>query len=120
MGGRQGQHFLAATSQSAMRKKWTKIKKRLESGNVSQYKVAILEADVMIDKVLSDMSYPGKNLTERLEKINPAQLPNYEELKNAHQIRNRVIHEAGFSVDRKEAEEIVAVYENLLKNLELL
>jgi len=111
---------MPAVSKSKMQKKWAKIKERLESENPSQYKVAILEADIVIDKVLSDMRYPGKNLTERLEKIKPAQLPGYEDLKNAHEIRNRIIHEAGFSVDKKRAEEIVAVYKKLLKDFELL
>ncbi len=111
---------MPAVSKSKMQKKWAKIKERLESDNVSQYKVAILEADIVIDKILSDMRYPGENLTERLEKIKPAQLPGYEDLKSAHNIRNRIIHEADFSVDKKRAEEIIEIYENLLKNFELL
>lgn len=111
---------MPAVSKSKMQKKWAKIKERLKSGNPSQYKVAILEADIVIDKVLSDMRYPGENLTERLEKIKPAQLPGYEDLKNAHEIRNRIIHEADFSVDREKAKEIIEVYEKLLENFELL
>lgn len=111
---------MPALPKNVMQRKWRKIKKRLESGNASQYKAAILEADIMTDKVLSDMGYKGKNLTERLEKIKPEQLPNYEELKEAHQIRNQIVHEADFSVDKKKAEEILKVYEDLLNSFELL
>ncbi len=111
---------MPAVSKNKMRKRWAKIKERLESENPSQYKVAILEADIAIDKILSDMRYPGENLTERLEKIQPAQLPGYEDLKNAHNIRNQIIHEADFAVDKKRAKEIIAVYERLLENFELL
>ncbi len=111
---------MPAVPKSKMRKRWTKIRRRLESDNAFQYKAAVLEADSMIDKVLSDMGYAGKNMSERLEKIKPAQIHNYEDLKNAHQIRNRIIHEADFSIDKKQTEEIVEIYESLLENLELL
>jgi reverse gyrase len=111
---------MPVSSKNVMLKKWNKIKSRLQGENVSQYKVAILEADLFVDKVLSDMGYKGKNLSERMEKINPIQLHNYEELKNVHQIRNRIIHEADFSLNKKQAEEAVGIYEALLKNLELL
>lgn len=111
---------MPAISKGRMQKKWSKIKEKLASGNVSQYKVAILEADVVIDKVLSDMGFGGKNVSERLEKIKPVQLYNYEEIKRAHLVRNRIIHEADFEVDKKQAEEILDIFESLLKHLELL
>lgn len=111
---------MPVVTKSKMQRRWMKIKSRLESDNVSQYKVAILEADSVIDKVLSDMGYAGKNMSERLEKLKPAQIPDYEGIKNAHQIRNRIIHEVDFSVGKKQAEETIEIYESLLRNLELL
>lgn len=110
---------MPAIPKGRMQKKWAKIKDKLASGNVSQYKVAILEADVVIDKVLSDMGFGGKNVSERLEKIKPIQLYNYEEIKKAHLVRNRIIHEADFEIDKKQAEEVLEIFESLLKHLEL-
>jgi hypothetical protein len=107
-------------SPSRMKKKWGKIKARLESENVSQYKVAIIEADGIIEDVIAKIGYAGKNMTERLDLINPGQLENLEEIRRAHQVRNRIIHEADFPVDKKMAEEIIGTYEKLLKHLELL
>ncbi|MCX6765706.1 MAG: hypothetical protein NT136_01975 [Candidatus Moranbacteria bacterium] len=109
-----------AVPKSQMRKKWAKIRKRLESDNVSQYKVAIIEADSIADKILAGIGFRGKNMTERLEAATPAQLDNLEDIRHAHQIRNRVIQEASFSIDKETAEQVIEVYEKLLKNLELL
>ena len=111
---------MPTTSPRSMRKKWDKIKARLGSENISQYKVAILEADSVIDDIIAKIGYEGKNMTEKLDLIKPGQLENLEEIRNAHQIRNRIIHEADFHVDKKMAEETIGVYEKLLKHLELL
>jgi len=111
---------MPAVSKGKMQKEWQKIRDRLESGNPSQYKVAILEADIIADKILFGIGYKGKNMTERLEKVKPGQLDNLEKLINVHQIRNRIIHEKDFAIDKKAAEENIEVYENLLRSLELL
>lgn len=111
---------MPAVSQSKMKKKWEKIKARLEAENISQYKAAVLEADMLANKIFSDMRIPGKNLSERLENMKPNQIPNYEELKNAHQVRNKIIHEKKFLIEKEKAEEVLRVYEKLLRDLELI
>jgi hypothetical protein len=103
-----------------MKNKWLKIRSRLESPEASQWKAAILEADALIDKVLASMGYAGKNLTERLEKIKPVQLPDYEGLKKAHQIRNKIVQDKEFFVEKEKAEEILEIYAGILRNLEIL
>ena len=109
-----------AISKSAMEKKWMKIKDRLETGNNSYYKAAVLEADAIVDKIIMNMGFPGKSLTERLEKIRPAQIPNYDKIKEAHLVRNKIIHERDFSLDKKQTQELLEIYEKFLRSFELL
>lgn len=96
------------------------IAKRLESGNPSQYKVAILEADQFADEVLRESGYAGANMAERLAGIEPGQLTSYEALKSAHEVRNRIVNEQNFAIDRAEAEELLSHYKALFMELELL
>ncbi len=107
-------------SKNNMRKKWKKITDRLISDNSSQYKVAILEADMLVNKILSDMHIPGSNMIEKLEFLQPEQVPNREELKQAHLIRNKIIHEKDFTVEKEKAREILEIFERFLLYLELL
>src|SRR3989344_5259828 len=76
---------------------------RLESGNPSQYKVAVLEADAFADEVLSGIGYKGATMGEKLDGIHPGQLETKSELSEAHQIRNRIVHEAGFVLSQEDA-----------------
>lgn len=103
-----------------LRKKWDKIKIRLESENPSQYKVAIIEADKVVDGILGGIGYKGKDMLEKLEKVKPDHIENLDNLHRAHQIRNQIIHEKDFNVSRKLAGEIIKIYEDFLRSLEFI
>lgn len=108
-------------SKNKMQKRWDKVKSRLDSGNVSQYKVAIIEADAIADEILGGIGYKGANMTEKLERVEPAHIDDHlEALKGAHQIRNRIVHEENFEIDQRLAVAVVGVYENFLRYLEYL
>jgi hypothetical protein len=101
-------------------KRWQKIKKRLESGNVSQYKVAILEADKMVDEILDLIGHKGENMPHKLSQVKPGQLENAEDLIRAHEIRNSIVKDKEFEVNRETAEEVIKIYEEFLKHFDLI
>lgn len=104
-----------------MQKRWDKIKERLKTGNISQYKVAIIEADAMVDEILGGIGYKGSNMAEKLEQIELNHIDDHlEALKGAHQIRNRIVHEENFEIDERLAKAVIGVYENFLRYLEYL
>lgn len=96
------------------------IEKRLASDNPSQYKVAVLEADQFADEVLRESGYDGANMAERLAGIHPGQLASYEALRSAHEVRNRIVNDPNFTLDRAQAEELLTKYRSLFAELELL
>jgi uncharacterized protein YutE (UPF0331/DUF86 family) len=103
-----------------MRKKWEKIKNRLSLEQESQYKLAIIEADQIVDKIVSSMGLKGKDMIERLESSQMGKIEYSEELKKAHQFRNKIIHDESAKVSKETAKEIVGIYEEFLNQLELL
>jgi len=108
-------------TKNRMRKRWNKVKKRLKSEDISQYKIAIIEADAIADEMLSGIGYKGSNMMEKLDQVGTAHLDDHlEALKGVHQIRNRVVQEADFEVDERLAKAVLGVYENFLRYLEFL
>jgi hypothetical protein len=104
-----------------MSKRWSKVTDRLKNNDISQYKVAIIEADAIADEMLSDIGYRGSNMMEKLDQVGTAHLDDHlEALKGAHQLRNRIVHEPELEVDERMARAIIGVYENFLRYLELL
>ena len=54
-------------SPGSLRREWSAIMARLRKNDPNEYKIAILEADQFMDRVLAEIGYPGANLQERLD-----------------------------------------------------
>jgi len=103
-----------------LRRKWDKVREKIKKDDESLYKVAIIEADNIIDDLIKRMKYKGENMGERLAGITPGQIDNIKELQKAHEIRNRIIHEENFKLTREQVEEVMGYYENFLRDFEVL
>jgi uncharacterized protein YutE (UPF0331/DUF86 family) len=105
---------------SKVERKWQKIKKRLETETESEAKLAIIEADSMLDGILDRMGFGGRTLGERLDKLTAVSLPNIEEVKQAHKIRNNIVHDPTYKLDLEEAKKVISAYEKALTDLQAL
>jgi len=101
-------------------RRWQKIKKRLETGIESEAKLAIIEADKTLDDTLKRMGFGGVSLGERLGRLTVASLPNIEEVKQAHKIRNNIVHDPTYRLDLEEAKKVISIYEKALTDLQAL
>lgn len=97
---------------------WRRITTRLDIGLESEYKLAIIEADNMLNETLEMMGYKGESLGERLENLSAVTLSNIEEAKEAHQVRNNIIHDPNYKLSLDEARRILGIYEQALRDLQ--
>lgn len=118
------QGFYGANMPSSHRgkiyKRWRRVEAQLASGQETQYKLAILEADTIVDEVLKLAKFPGENMAERLEKSLPYQVEHRDRLMWAHSIRNTIIRESTFPVDQDLAEKTIGAYKEFLESWETL
>ncbi len=100
---------------------WEVIQNHLASENPAEWKLAVLEADEMLDEVLARSGYQGETLGEKLKAINPQELKSYQDAWNAHKVRNQIAHE-GTTMDfsHKVARDAIHQYENVFKELGFL
>lgn len=101
-------------------REWDKIKQRLEAGDEANFKIAIIEADKLIDDLLKNMNYPGESMGDRLKLIDESKLKSVQELWNAHKVRNNIVHNAEFKLSYREAQRVIEIYEKVLKEFEAL
>ena len=99
-------------------KAWAKITARLETGLESEYKLAVIEADSMLNDILKGMGFGGETLGERLERLTAATLPNLEQIWEAHKIRNNIVHDPDYRLTLDEARKVLGIYEQALRDLE--
>ena len=101
-------------------RRWEKVFARLSSGDVSQYKAAILEADALADTVMGSSRWGGANLGERIASVKPGQIESIESLREAHLVRNQIVNDTEYVIDREEAERVLGLYAQFLEEMELL
>lgn len=114
------QAFLSrGAEKKRMVKTWERSKKRLETKIPSEYKLAVIEVDSFFNNVLERMGYPGESLGERLKKAPEGIFPDLDDVWQAHKIRNNIVHDPNYRLTQKTAEEVLGIYEEALKNLEI-
>jgi len=96
------------------RKKWNTLKLSLESEKENDWKVMIIKADEMIFNLIRKLGHKEKNMGEALENINENQINGIDKIREAHEIRNRIIHEDDFRLSKEEAMEVMKKYESFL------
>jgi hypothetical protein len=101
-------------------KQWQKIKYKLNTGMESDYKMAIIEADSMLDDVLKKMGFTGETLSERLEKVTEATITNLSDVLDIHKIRNNIVHDPDYKLTLDEAKRAMEVYEKAMTDLQAL
>lgn len=108
------------SSGKKMRKKWKKIEARLETGDHSQYKLAVIEADKVVDGIFKSMGIEGGDMIERMKTLNPEQLEAEEDLEKAHKTRNRIINDPSFRIEKNSAKETLDIYAKFLTENEMM
>jgi len=96
---------------------WQSIQKHFFEGDENDLKIAVIEADKMLNEALRGAGVLGTQLGDRLKKIKPGQIPNIDDVWQAHKIRNQIAHEPDFVLKRDLAERALAIYEKALQNL---
>lgn len=84
------------------------------SDNPNDWKLAIIEADIILDGILKQRGYAGSSLGERLKSISPTQLATLNDAWEAHKIRNNIAHAGSdFVLTKRMAEETISRYQRV-------
>lgn len=99
---------------------WIKIWNALSSTNPADWKVAILEADNLLDLMVTRMGYRGEGIGEKLKAIEPSDFNTLNDAWEAHKIRNKIAHEGNYDLTFKEAQTAIAHYEKVFREFEFI
>jgi len=101
--------------------RWDEIQKRSDSENSADWKMAIIEADALMDEIFQNIGYKGEDLGERLKSVEPSDFDNLQNIWEAHKIRNRIVHEGDkFELKKEQAKDTLEKYKKALKELKYI
>lgn len=90
--------------------RWQDVLKHAESSEPSDWKLAIIEADIILEELLSELGYAGVSVGDKLKGA-PSSFRTIEQAWRAHNVRNRIAHEgASFELSEMLARQTIAEY----------
>lgn len=105
---------------SRVDRQWESIQAKLSSNDESQWKVAVLEADSVLDKLIQAMGYKGDTMGSRMQQIKRRDLPMLDDAWRAHKVRNFIAHDPNYKLSREAAEKTIGIYERIFRQLNVL
>ncbi len=94
---------------------WENILTQVDSANQADWKLAILEADTILDSLVAKMGYKGENLGERLKSIEPGDFLTLNDAWEAHKVRNAIAHGASYELSQREARRVIKLFETVFR-----
>ncbi len=103
------------------RLKWEVVEKHLNSESENDWRLAILEADIMLDQLLRSRGFVGENLGEMLKGSNKGDFQTLDQAWEAHKIRNTIAHEGiNYALSAREARRIIGLFEEVFREFDYI
>jgi hypothetical protein len=116
--GKSPQKQMLTLRNAYFRKRWADlIKKYTEAPTVDSMRLAVLEADALVDKYLKDLQFPGEHFADRFAYMNKQDLKSVDGVWDAHRARNDIAHGKNISIN--EAKTAIKQYEAFFKEIEV-
>lgn len=101
--------------------RWAQVLEYLTSQSEGDWRLSILEADSMLEDLLEQRGFKGENLGEKLKNTNNQAFHNLSSAWEVHIIRNKIAHDgASFQMSLHEAKRVIALYETIFKEFDLI
>ncbi len=101
---------------SGIKKRWQEIEDLLKRPGEMNYKIAVMEADKLLDYVLKSMTMSGKDMGERI-RFASFKFDRLRKVWWAHVLRNQLVHEATFSLDHATAKRAIKTFKRALEEI---
>lgn len=96
--------------------RWAHVRELIESANENDWRQAIIEADIMLDDLLTQLGYQGDTVGEKLRQVDPVKFQTIRDAGEAHGVRNRIAHDGtAFQLTDHLAYRTILQYENVFK-----
>lgn len=107
---------IAAPEAAAVSPRWQHITALAGSGNLSEWREAIIEADIMLDDMLARQGYAGDGVGEKLMQVERSDFATLSDAWEAHKVRNQIAHEgSAFDLSETLARRTIARYEAVFR-----
>ena len=101
--------------------RWHYIQTLIESPNESDWRVAIIEADSLMEEILKERGIAGDTVSELLEGAKGSGYRSIQDAWDAHLVRNQIAHEGlDFPLSQIEGRRVIKMFQNFFEELRVI
>ena len=98
--------------------RWKDVTTHIQSVNPNDWRLAIIEADIMLEEALDEIGLAGNTIGEKLKGASTQQLRSLDDAWKAHRVRNEIAHAgADFVLTQRIAQETINQYQRVFLEL---
>lgn len=113
--------LIPAGAEGGTHPRWEHIQSLIEGASASDWRSAIIEADVMLDDVLTQQGYVGDGLGEKLKTASSSKFHTLQDAWEAHKVRNQIAHQgSAFDLSESLAKRTIAHYEAVFREFHVI
>jgi|SRR5665213_31464 len=114
-------HPVAAHDVSRTQLRWNRIIEESESGDEKRWRLAILEADIMLNELLDINGYRGETMADKMKQVDRMNFRTIDLAWEAHKVRNKIAHEgSAHLLNEREAKRVIGLYDQVFREFKLV
>jgi hypothetical protein len=99
-----------------LNEKWIKVQEHINSLNPNDWRMAIIEADIMLEDILTKSGYRGDTIGDKLKQVEAGDMLALNDAWEAHKARNQIAHEgSNYQLNDREAKRIIELYKKVFE-----
>ena len=101
--------------------RWKRVMDQLQGDDEQGWRLAILEADIMLNELLDTLGYKGETMGDKMKRVDRADFRTIDLAWEAHKFRNLVAHEGtGGQFGKYEAERAIGLYQRVFREFHFI
>lgn len=101
--------------------RWEEVLRLLGSENPNDWRLAILEADIILDELVERMGYKGDTLGDKMKNIEKSDFRPLDEAWEAHKVRNILAHRGSdYILTKREARRVIDLYARVFEEFHFI
>ena len=100
--------------------RWQRILDHAGSDHPNDWKIAIMESDMILEEMLDKMGYQGNTIADKLKQIEKSDFLTIDDAWKAHKVRNRIAHDPSFVLNKRETDKVIKRYQSVFEEFQFI
>lgn len=115
------QSTVAARDVPRTQLRWNRIKEEVGSEDEQKMRLAILEADIMLNELLDTLGYKGETMADKMRQVDRANFNTIDLAWEAHRARNAIAHQgSAAAMTLRDSRRIISLYEKIFREFRFI